>query len=246
MSNQFDDDEIELMPSSASKSNPAVLNEGFVSHMTRFDDTIKGELMNIVQYTSLGIVPVLLLNKIVNAVFPELDEDKASWELGAEVLGQLFVMFVGVFYVHRLVTFVSPYSGHDYPTVSIIMTILPILMLLLSIQSKISSKSNVLYHRLMVLLGQEEEDAAPVSKQPEQYFRVSQPIASHPSVSGTHPVNEGGHPQMREGMASMGPIPQQQMVHEQVAPPPQMPQQMPEPQSYLQPANEIGGGFSSW
>jgi hypothetical protein len=249
MSNSFDDDDVDLMES-VSKPAP---KEGFISHMTRFDDTIKGELMNIVQYTSLGIVPVLLLNKLVNTIFPELDEDKASWELGSEILGQLLVMFVGVFYINRIITYVSPYSGRDYPTISVLFTILPVLMLLLSIQSKISSKSNVLYHRFMVILGQEPEDAAPITKQPEDYFRVSQPIAGHPSIHEP----ERHHPPMREGLSSMGPLPPQQQVSQTVsqpqqyaqpAPPQQSPPQQAPPQNFmseLQPANEIGGNFGS-
>jgi hypothetical protein len=248
MSNSLDDD-VDLM-NSVSKPDP---KEGFISHMTRFDDVIKGDLMNIVQYTSLGVVPVLLLNKLVNTIFPDLDEDKASWEIGSEILGQLLIMFVGVFYINRVITYVSPYSGRDYPTINVLFTILPVLMLLLSIQSKISSKSNVLYHRFRVILGQEPEDSAPITKQPEDYFRVSQPIAGHPSIH----EHERHHPPMREGLSSMGPLPPQQVSQSghqsqqmplQQAPPQQMPLQQAPPQNFmsdLQPANEIGGNFGS-
>ena len=42
---------------------------------------------------------------------PEVDETKGSIELVVEVLAQLFIMLIGVFYVHRLVTFLPSYAA---------------------------------------------------------------------------------------------------------------------------------------
>ena len=43
----------------------------FVSHVINFDDDTKNELTNMVQYLVLAIVPVLLLNKIVEALLTQ-------------------------------------------------------------------------------------------------------------------------------------------------------------------------------
>ena len=37
----------------------------FVSHLFRFDNETKHELSNIIQYTVLAIIPIVVLNKVM-------------------------------------------------------------------------------------------------------------------------------------------------------------------------------------
>ena len=88
--------------------------EGFVAHVFNFDEDSKIEMMNIVQYTLVGVIPVILLNKTMQKYVPEADDEKGSAELLAEISIQLIVMFIGILLTHRIITFVPTYSTVKY------------------------------------------------------------------------------------------------------------------------------------
>ena len=51
-------------------------------------------------------------------------------------------------FIHRFVVFFKPYSGKEYSEFSIISIVLAVLLITLSIQSKLSEKANLLVERL--------------------------------------------------------------------------------------------------
>ena len=68
-------------------------SQGFFNHVFKFDDSTKKELLNIIQYAILSIIPIAVLNKSVQKIIPDADEEKGSIEILVEVLIQLIVMF---------------------------------------------------------------------------------------------------------------------------------------------------------
>ena len=142
--------------------------EGFISHVFNFDEDSKLEMMNIVQYTLVGLVPIILLNKTMQKYVPEADDEKGSAELLAEICVQLVVMFLGILITHRAVTFVPTYSTVKYEKVSIVQIVLAMLMITLSLQTKLGEKVSILFDRVTELitgksregLEMKEEDAA--------------------------------------------------------------------------------------
>lgn len=132
--------------------------EGFVSHVFNFNEESKMEMMNIVQYTLVGVLPIILLNKTMQKYVPEADDDKGSTELLAEVAVQLIVMFVGLLLTHRMVTFVPTYSTVKYEKVSIIQIVLAVLMITLSLQTKLGEKVGILFDRITeMIMGKSRE-----------------------------------------------------------------------------------------
>ena len=132
--------------------------KSFIQYVFNFDEDSKGELLNISQYSILAIVPIVLLNKAMQRFVPELDDTKGSLEILAEIVLQVIVMFLGLFFVDRLVTFVPTYSGMNYPVSSITFIVLSVLMITLSLQTKIGEKVNLLVDRLYLLWeGKKEE-----------------------------------------------------------------------------------------
>ena len=71
----------------------------FFQHVFKFDDDSKSELLNIGQYSILSIVPIIFLNKSVQKFFPEVDEEASTLELLAEIVGQILLMFFGIFFI---------------------------------------------------------------------------------------------------------------------------------------------------
>ena len=69
-------------------------SKSFFKHVFNFDDESKSEILNILQYSVIAIIPVVILNKTMQKYVPEADDNKSSLEVTAEVLIQIIVMFI--------------------------------------------------------------------------------------------------------------------------------------------------------
>ena len=134
------------------------VRKGFFSHVFSTTEEGKAELMNVTQYALLGIIPIFALNKLIQRFVPEADLEKSSIELLLEILIQVIVIFLAIIIIHRIVTYIPTYSGFKYENLTLINAILPFLVIVLSIQSKLGLKTNILYDRLLELWNGPSED----------------------------------------------------------------------------------------
>ena len=219
-----------------------VANEtpGFFNHVFGFSDATKEELLNIGQYSLLSMIPVVLLNKSVQKVFPDPDEDKASYSILAEVIAQVLILLGGIFYINRFATFFSPFSKKEYGPINLLNLIVVFLIILFSFQTKVGEKVNILYERIM---GYWEGDKKADDSKNKQKVKVSQPISQHPQ----HQVNDT--PQiynqqlLPNNLDTGNPYANGQMQQQPTTVTQNVPQQfLQEPMA----ANEAFGGFSSF
>lgn len=130
----------------------------FVQHVFNFNEESKCEMMNIVQYTIVGLVPIVMLNKLMQSYVPEADDEKGTIELLAEVVIQSVVMFMGILITNRIVTYVPTYSEVKYEKVSVNQIVLAVLMITLSLQTKLGEKVSILYDRAFeMVMGKSRE-----------------------------------------------------------------------------------------
>jgi hypothetical protein len=188
--------------------------EGFINHVFNFDEDSKREMMNIVQYTLVGLIPVVLLNKTMQKYVPEADDDKGSVELLAEVCIQIIIMFLGILIVHRIITFVPTYSGVKYEKVSIVQIILSLLMITLSLQTKLGEKVSILADRIGdVAFGKSREGLENKKDEDAKKTQGNAAMSSMPptfGMTGTTSIaqlTQSGMQQVREPVNSQ---PQQQ------------------------------------
>jgi hypothetical protein len=125
--------------------------KGFFKHVFNFDEDSKGEMLNIVQYSILALIPIIILNKSMQKYVPEADEQKGSLEIVAEVMIQIIVMFIGILFIHRIIIYVPTYSGVEYPDFSVIFIILAVLLIVLSLQTKLGEKVSIVCDRVVEL-----------------------------------------------------------------------------------------------
>ena len=131
----------------------------FLNHVFSSSEESMGELMNVVQYAVMGVVPIVVLNKTIHHFIPEADAQKSSFELLAEVLIQLSLLFIGIVLIHRIITYFPTYSGFKYENLTLTNVILAFLMIVLSIQTKLGIKVNILVERVMEFInGPNEEE----------------------------------------------------------------------------------------
>ena len=151
-------------------------SKNFFKHVFNFDDDSKGEMLNIIQYSTLAIIPVVILNKIMQKYVPEADEQKGSVEILAEILIQILGMFIGLLIIHRMITFVPTYSGAKYPDFSIIYIILGVLMIVLGLQTKLGEKITLIVDRVNELWNGTSTDKNK-NKKTNGNVKVTQPIS---------------------------------------------------------------------
>jgi hypothetical protein len=96
----------------------------------------------------MGVVPVVMLNKLIQRFVPEADPEKSSLEILLEVFIQLVVMFSGIIFIHRIINYLPTYSGFKYESLNLTNVILAFLIIVLSIQTKLGIKVNILVDRL--------------------------------------------------------------------------------------------------
>ena len=53
----------------------------FFNHVFSSTEEGKAEILNVVQYSILGIAPIVILNKLIQKFIPEADMDKSSLEI---------------------------------------------------------------------------------------------------------------------------------------------------------------------
>lgn len=170
---------------------------GFFKHVFNFNDDSKSEMMNIVQYAVLALIPVIIMNKSMQKFVPEADDEKGSPELLAEIVGQIVIMFLGILIIHRIITFIPTYSGEKYADFSVTNIILAMLVIVLSLQTKLGEKVSIIVDRIMeVWEGPQDKKKG---KKGQGSVKVSQPISQNqPMVSSSM------------GSTSISSLPQQQ------------------------------------
>lgn len=127
-------------------------DQGFISHVFNFDNKSKNELTNIIQYSILAIFPIVILNKTIQRFIPEADETKGSIEVLIEIILQLGLIFVGMFFIHRIITYIPTYSESKYENISIINNIISFLIIILSLQTKLGEKMNIIIDRILTFI----------------------------------------------------------------------------------------------
>ena len=199
---------------------------GFFKHVFNFDEESKAEILNIVQYAVLALIPVVILNKLMQRFVPEADDEKGSVEITAEVLAQIIVMFLVILIIHRMITFIPTYSGEKYTGFSVTNIILAMLVIILSLQTKLGEKVSILVDRLVELW--EGPKDTKKGKKGNGNVKVSQPISQNQNA-----MNQSLNSM---GSTSISALPQSQ---------PTMTQQMPNyDQMYQQDSTPLVGAAS--
>jgi hypothetical protein len=125
--------------------------KSFISHVFSNTEDGKAEILNVIQYASMAVIPVVILNKLIQRFIPEAEVDKSSLELLAEIFIQLIIMFCGIIIIHRIITYFPTYSGFKYENLTLTNVIVAFLIIVLSIQTKLGIKVNLLAEQAMEL-----------------------------------------------------------------------------------------------
>lgn len=166
---------------------------GFFKHVFNFDDESKADMLNIIQYAVLAILPLVLFNKSLQKLVPEADEEKHSIELSMEVIAQVIVVFLGILIIHRIITFIPTYSGFKYADFNVTNIILSVLIILLSLQTKLGEKISILADRVIDFWNGKQNDRKKKKKNVQQQQQINEQAISQ--SLDTTPINSLPHQQ---------------------------------------------------
>jgi len=171
-----------------------IKTENFFEYLFNFDEDNKAKIMNIIQYFAIGLVPVVILLKLIKNYFPEEDNDKQSFEIFIEVIAQLIVIFTGVWFIDRIIRYLPTLSKVSYQGFNETNFIIPILIILVTMQTKLGAKINILSDRLMDMWNGNTNNVN-TSNSKSNVIKVSQPLASRhqPSQADNLHYTNGPH-----------------------------------------------------
>jgi hypothetical protein len=162
--------------------------------------------MNIIQYAVLALVPVVIMNKLIQNYVPEADDSKGSPEILAEIIAQVIVMFLGILIIHRIITFIPTHSGEKYSDFSVTNIVLAFLVIVLSLQTKLGEKVSIIVDRIIELW--EGPQDTKKKKKGQGNVKVSQPISQQqPQSALNQSLSSMG--QSSTGTTSISSLPQQ-------------------------------------
>ena len=159
----------------------------FAQHMLKFDNDTKNELLNSAQYAMLLVVPLTLAIHFIESVMPELDSSKSHFQLLGESLLHIMLLFVSVYMINRLITFIPTYSKKCYDEINFVNVILLVALT----TSKIQDKLLELTKRLEKMWNGDEE--VQEKKADKSVVKVSQPISGLRQPNPTHQASRADH-----------------------------------------------------
>jgi hypothetical protein len=121
---------------------------------------------------------------------PDIDKDKGTIAISFEVITQVVIIFVGILFIHRIITYMPTVSGIPYADQNIITTILPVLVVMLSI-SKLGEKVSILIDRIF----NDKSTSSPVKLTAVQPLSNSMnsppPQVLPPGLNTSNPMSSG-------------------------------------------------------
>ena len=185
---------------------------GFFKYVFNFDENNKALIFNFLQYALLAVIPTFLALKGLNYIDSDVDEDKGSLEILGEVVLKLVLLFMSIWFINKIVRYVPTYSGVDYQVFNETNFIIAFLIIIISMQSKLRDKINILADRVTALWTGEDHSKKDDKKQAQgnqqgNNVRVIQPLAG--SQAGMSSINNSLNPYNPAGLISPG-LPQQQ------------------------------------
>jgi hypothetical protein len=125
----------------------------FLNYVFNFDSDNKAVILNMFQYIIIALIPIVLILKFVKEYIPEDDEKKDNLEIILEIVLQLGVLFIAIYFIDKITRYFPTYSKVPYSKFNEVSFIIPTLLLMFTMQTKLGAKINIIYNRVLQLWG---------------------------------------------------------------------------------------------
>jgi hypothetical protein len=169
--------------------------KGFFGYVFNFDDTNTGQLTNLYQYTFIAIPLILLSLKILNHFSSDVDESKGTLEILFEIFISLNWILLTIWFVNKIIRYIPTKSKMSYPIFNETNFILPLLILLFTMNTKLGNKINLLIERGVDLYDGKtnlKDSNNNVNQQGQKDIKTTQPISNMSHGNSRLPPPPGG------------------------------------------------------
>lgn len=146
-----------------------------------FEKDSRNDMMNLVQYSVIAAVFVVLLNKGFEMYMPEPEKEKGPAALSFEIVLQIVVLVLGLFFIQRIVEFIPTVSGVKYAPQNLLNGVLPLLVILLSLNTGMGRKVSYLFDHL--------ENKPPSTKSGNNQHHATPPLLPH-GMNTSNPMGQ--------------------------------------------------------
>lgn len=158
--------------------NSDTTSKSILSQIFTFNEDMKYELMNLTQYIILSFIPSILVIKYINDFSPDIDEKKFTIEILIEVILQILALFYAFYIIKHIVVIIPTVSGKKYPSFDLLVSVIPIVYALGSMDDPLNMKISILMKRFNGLWNGEPSGNG---KKTASSVKVSQPISQNQS-----------------------------------------------------------------
>ena len=174
---------------------------GFFRYLFEVTADEKSHMSNYIQYILLAIIPVVVILRIIRNYVPDEDEDKGNATIVAEIIAQVLAVFMGIWLIDRVIRYIPTYSGMAYQPMYLTNFVIALLMMLLTVQSRLGSKIDSLVSRALEFVGIDSSDDEPKPKtskkkaavHEKQHHAPAPPTRHHDPMAGLHQAAPPGH-----------------------------------------------------
>jgi hypothetical protein len=216
-----------------------ITNQGFFTYVFKLSKFKQEDLMNIVQYTLLSIVPVILFVYFTKKYFPSLEESDSSLYIFTITVIELIFMIIGIFFIDRIINYIPTYSGKYYETINLTTIVIIFVLFMLITETGFKKRTLVMLERFDkfffiddALVRKFGGEVRPFNFATDEIFRDKKQPNKNGKNNGNNKGNAGaGSAQRTEGMT------------QQHSPPPPIPVAGPMVQQPFTPGPvSMGGG----
>jgi hypothetical protein len=124
-----------------------VTNQGFFSYVFKLSKFKQEDLLNVIQYTGLSIIPIMIFLYCTKKYFPSVTHEDSSLYIFVLTFIELIFMIVGVFFIDRIINFIPTFSGKYYEAINLTNVILIFVMLILLTHAGFRERTSILLYR---------------------------------------------------------------------------------------------------
>jgi hypothetical protein len=161
--------------------------DGFFSYVFNFNSNTKTQLLNLTQYSFLSIIPIVIMNSLMQYYVPDADDTKNTLELIIEILFQILFIIICLFYINRILFYIPTISKENYQDVNYTSLILSILLIILSLQTKLGDKITILVNRFLSIFN--KSDSSKKNKKKTNSSQVQQQTQPQQTTNDNYSTN---------------------------------------------------------
>ena len=185
-----------------------ITNQGFFTYVFKLSRFKQEDLMNIVQYTLLSIVPVILFVYFTKKYFPSLEESDSSLYIFTITVIELIFMIIGIFFIDRIINYIPTYSGKYYETINLTTIVIIFVLFMLITETGFKKRTLIMLERFDkfffiddALIRKFGGEVRPFNFATDEIFRDKKQPNKNGKNNGNNKGNAGaGSAQRTEGM----------------------------------------------